>query len=202
MSKVTLPILAILLLVWSAPALAGDFSIFGSYLDTEDLEDTVGGGIKAGIDLGASPFQLDLRATYLPDLTEDFGDFVRDPGNDPPGANDISAIPVDAGLLYDFNRGGTVNPYVGGGASYYFLDSDHGELSDEAGYYLVGGLELGRRNGGVGFFAEALYRNVQATVRHDPTEFDQIDDINFDQLRERDLDIGGLGLNAGLIWRF
>lgn len=203
MHKTVFPILAFALILWSAPAAAGDFALFGSYADTEDLEETVGGGVKVGIDLGATPLQLDLRATYLPDLTEDFESFVDDPGDDPgPFTNDIEAIPLDVGVTYDFGPRTGVTPYLGGGGTYFLLDAERGELDDEAGFYVVGGLEVNRRGGGVGFFAEALYREVEATVDHEPGEFDEIDDIDFQDLDERDLDVGGFGVNAGLIWSF
>ena len=184
----------------TGPAWASDFAVFGSYQDTEDLEDTVGGGIKTNF---GEVFQLELRATYLPDLTEDFASFVDDPGEDPGRfTNDIEAIPLDAGLKYNFAPGAGVNPYVGGGGTYWLLDAERGEVDDEAGFYVEGGLEFSRAAGGMGFFAEAIYRDVEATVSRDPENFDDLDDVEFDRIRERDLDVGGLGVNAGLIWRW
>lgn len=184
----------------TGPAWASDFAVFGSYLDTEDLEETVGGGVKAGF---GDRFQLELRATYLPDLTEDFESFVDDPGDDPGRfTNDIEAIPLDVGVKYNFGAHQPVNVYVGGGGTYFLLDAERGEIDDEAGFYVTGGLEFARATGGVGFFAEAIYRSVEATVNRDPQDFDDIDDIDFEDIRERDLDVGGLGVNAGLIWRW
>ena len=184
----------------SGPAWASDFALFGSYLDTEDLDQSVGGGVRAGF---GNRFQLDLRATYFPDLTEDFESFVDDPGTDPGRfQNDVEAIPVDVGLKLNFNPDEGWNPYVGGGATYWFLDTERGEIDDEAGFYLAGGIELARATGGVGFFGEVIYRDVEATVNRDPDDFDDLDDIEFDAIRRRDLDVGGIGVNAGLIWRF
>lgn len=196
-------------LIWAAaavcvlaggPAFAGDFAVFGSYLDTEDLEETVGGGVKAGF---GDALQLELRATYLPDLTEDFESFVDDPGDDPGRfTNDIEAIPLDVGVKYSFGYDQPVNFYVGGGGTYFLLDAERGEVDDEVGFYGVGGIEIARSTGGFGFFAEVIYRDVEAVVDRDPQDFRDLDDIEFDRIRKRDLDVGGLGANAGIIWRF
>jgi hypothetical protein len=184
----------------TGPAWAADFAVFGSYLDTEDLDQSVGGGVRAGF---GNRFQLDLRATYFPDLREDFESFVDDPGDDPGRfQNDVEAIPLEAGLKLNFNPEEGWNPYVGGGATYWFLDLERGEVDDEAGFYLAGGVEFARPTGGMGFFAEAIYRDVEATVNRDPDDFDDLDDVDFEAIRQRDLDVGGIGVNAGLIWRF
>lgn len=201
MKKTVILTAAALLVLAASPAWASDFSVFGAYQDTEDLEDTVGGGVKAGF---GDNLQLELRATYLPDLTENFSSFIHDPGVDPNGfENDIKAIPVEAGVKYKFGLDqAAFAPYVGAGGSYYFLDAERGEIDDEAGFYVEGGLELGRPGSNFGFFAEAIYRDVQAKVTHDPDEFDEFDDVDLAELRKRDLDVGGLGVNAGVTWRW
>lgn len=191
---------AAVLLAATSPAFASDFAVFGSYHDTEDLEDTVGGGVKAGF---GEVWQLELRGTYLPDLTEDFESFADDPGDDPGDfTNDIEAIVLDVGVNYNFGSNNPVNFYLGGGGTYFLLDAEVGEVDDEAGFYGVGGVEFARSAGGFGFFAEVLYREVEATVDRDPEDFDDLDDVDFSDLLERDLDVGGLGANAGIIWRF
>lgn len=200
MRKTTIWAAAAVLLLAGTPAFASDFAVFGSYLDTEDLEETVGGGVKAGF--GAA-WQLELRATYFPDLTEDFESFADDPGDDPGDfTNDIEAIPLDVGVKYNFGADQPLNFYVGGGGTYFLLDAERGEIDDEVGFYGVVGVEFARSVGGVGFFAEAIYREVEATVNRDVDDFDDLDDIDFNDLLERDLDVGGIGANAGIIWRF
>lgn len=200
MKKTTIWAAAAVFVMGTSPAFAADFAVFGSYLDTEDLEDTVGGGVKVGF---GDALQLELRGTYLPDLTEDFESFAADPGEDPGRfSNDIEAIPLDVGLKYSFGHDQPVNFYLGGGGTYFFLDAERGEIDDEAGFYGVGGIEFARATGGFGFFAEVIYRQVEATVDRDPEDFGDIDDIDFTDLLERDLDVGGIGANAGIIWRF
>jgi hypothetical protein len=197
MKKALILTAAALVAFGGTPAAASDFAVFGSYLDTEDLDTSVGGGIRAGF---GNRFQLDLRASYFPDLTEDLGELLE---ADPRRHNDIEAIPLDAGLKYNFGLDRrAVNPYLGGGLTYFLMDAERGEVDDEAGFYVAGGLELARRAGGVGFFAEVIYREVEATVERDPQDFDDIDDIDFETFRKGDLDVGGIGVNAGLIWKF
>lgn len=199
MKKALILAMLALLAVGTAPAWASDFSIFGSYLDTQDLNDTVGGGIKAGFPVGNPNWEIELRGTYLPDLTEDLSSFVNDK---PKTSSDITAYPFDAGVKFNFAPESGVNPYLGGGASYYFLSADRGQIDDEAGAYAVGGVELSRASRGTGFFAEAIYRNINAKIRHEPSDFDQADDVNFVGFRNHDLNVGGFGVNAGIIWKF
>ena len=185
----------------TGPAWAGNFSLFGSWLDTDDLDESVGGGVATSFALGMEALELELRATYFPDLTENLGDFIDDPGFD--RENDIEAIPLDIGLKYTFNPQVAVNPYISGGGTYFILDADRGELDDEVGYYLAGGLEWFRPAGNWGWFAEALWRDAEGTVERDPDDLEDIGDIgDIQELLEDDLDIGGFGVNAGVIWRW
>lgn len=205
MKYVALTFTALLVLGFAAaPAQAGSFSLYGAYLDTEDLAESVGGGATWGIPLGSDALELELRATYFPDLTENFSSFVDDPGDDPGSfTNDISAVPVDIGVVYNFGAGAPLNFYLGGGGSYYFLDAERGEVDDEFGFYGVGGVEWTRPGSGFGLFAEAIFRNIEGTVKNEPQDFDDLDDIEFDNnFLERDLDVGGFGINAGIVWRF
>lgn len=99
---------------------------------------------------------------------------------------------MDVGLRYTFNPGGVASPYVGGGGTYYLLDIDGGEIDDEVGFYVVLGSSFGDGEG-ADFFVEGIYRNATATV-------DDLDDLEFRDPVDFDLD--GLGLNAGITWRF
>lgn len=204
MKKTLILAAAAVFLFGTGPAWAGDFAIFGSYLDTEDLEETVGGGLKFGFPLGMEALELELRATYLPDLTEDFESFVEDPGEDPVVfENDVEAIPLDVGLKYTFTPRGNLNPYVAGGGTYFLLDAERGEIDDEVGYYLAGGLEWYRRAANWGWFAEAMWRDVEGTVERDPDDLGDVGDIGeIEDLLREELDVGGFGVNAGLVWRW
>jgi hypothetical protein len=167
------------------PAMASDFAITGSYWDTEDADEAlgVGGRVRFGI--------VDLRATYFSDVTAD---------TDPERFDfEVSAIPLEAGLAFKFAETETFQPYVGGGAGYYLLDTSEGDIDDEVGYYAVLGADFTRASG-LGFTVEGIYRNMEATVRNvgDPTDPDDNTDIDDDV----DIQLGGFGVNAGLVWRF
>lgn len=184
--------IAALAALFALPASAGDFSLYGAYWDTDAADDALGGGLRLGIPLG-EVITLDFRATYYEELVnrpfERVGD-LETPFVD----NGIQVLPVDLGLRFRFAGGETVTPYIGGGGTYYFLDSDFGNLKDEAGWYALGGVEVGS------FFVEGQYRGVEVTVENDPADFDDIDDIEFDP--ETAVKLDGFGVNAGWVWRF
>jgi hypothetical protein len=171
------------LAILAGPAAAADFSVFGSYWNTQDADEALGAGAKAR--LGRF---VELRGTYYSDVTAD---------TEPERFDfEVSAIPLEAGLRFDFAEGEAFSPYVGGGASYIMLDTTEGDIDDEVGYYAVLGAEFGNRPSGLSFMAEAIYRNVEATVTEDEDGFP--DDVRDDVI----LRLDGLGVNAGLVWRF
>ncbi len=174
------------------PASAG-LGLFGSYWDTDELGETAGVGLKFK---GKGFLAFELRGTYFPDLSEDFNELI---GEDDPALGDLEleAIPIDAGLTINFGSQQSFNPYAGAGVSYFLLDSNVGDVDDEVGYYLLAGFELGGKSGGVGFFAEALLREVEGTFSSD---LEDLDDLLIDD--EIDIELGGLGVNAGILWRF
>ena len=169
------------LLSTATPGHAGTFGVFGSYWDTKDADHGFGGGVKGSFDLG-EVLQLDLRGTYFNDLIKraDAGDLK------------LHASPLDVGLSFAFNPGGAVRPYVGGGGSYYLLDSNHGTVSDEVGYYAMGGVEFGSLSTGPHFFAEAIYRDVTGTVKRRAA-----DETFPDVSGKVKLQLRGVGANAG-----
>lgn len=182
----------------ATPASAGHFNLFGSYWDTDDAGDTAGGGIGVGIPLGQR-LGLDLRASYYEELSNDPLDAIFD--NDDPifQQNGLQVVPLEIGLRYNFSPGAGANFYLGGGGTYYLLDSDFGEVDDEVGGYALLGVDLGNPEG-VSFFVEGFWRVAEAKLSFDPDDFDDIDDI--DLVNRVPVDLNGLGVNAGLSWRF
>ena len=169
-------LLAILAL-FSAPTWAGSFSLFGSYWDSKDADASWGAGARVGFDL-TKRFELEFHGTYYPDFKDD-----QFPGQ----SFELTAIPVDGGLKFNFMPDKAVNPFVGGGVTYYFLSTSPGSVDDQSGVYLDAGLDIGAKDS-ARFFAQVMWRKVDTSISFGA--FDE--DVKFD----------GLSLNAGATWRW
>ncbi|HET9209753.1 MAG TPA: OmpW family outer membrane protein [Thermoanaerobaculia bacterium] len=163
------------------PAKATDFGVFGAYQDTKDADSGYGAGVK----LDFARF-ITLRATYFGDVTSNTR-FSN--GND----FKLRVVPLEAGLQYKFQPDANVSPYLGGGASYFLLDTNRGNIDDELGWFAVGGVDIKTQHR-FGVTLEAIYRSVDATVHDNRSSTTVSDKVNL-QLR-------GFGANAGLVWHF
>jgi hypothetical protein len=181
-----------------APAAAADFSLFGSYWDTDAAGDTAGGGIMLGLPIN-EVFAVEFRGTYFEELTDDPLENAFDSDDPIFQEAGIQAIPLEAGVRFSFAEGATFRPHVGGGLSYFLLDSDFGEISDELGYYALVGATVGDGEG-TDFFFEGTWRKATAEVELDPEDLEDIDDIDVQD--HADFDLDGVGVNLGLRWYF
>jgi hypothetical protein len=149
-----------------------ELGVFGSYLDSDDLGTGYGGGAK----LEVKPtdwLSVDGRASLI-----FFDDF------------DISMIPLEAALRLNVPMlGERIVPYVGVGAGYYLFEADDVDLDNNVGYFPLVGLEVGLRR--VALFAEARWLFLQTDT-----------DAGLGELGDLDADVDGLGINAGLLFRF
>jgi opacity protein-like surface antigen len=179
MKKIILSAAAALALL-ASPALAADLGVYGAFWDTEDADQALGVGSKLRFGI------VELRGTYFSDVTADTEPESRD--------FEVSAIPLEAGLAFRFADTDRFSPYLGGGAGYYLLDTTEGDIDDEVGYYAVVGADF-TTGGGLGLMVEGIYRNMEATVRGDLDDDPDVDD-------DVDIQLGGFGVNAGLVWRF
>lgn len=179
--KKTILFAAAALALLAGPAAAADFGVYGAFWDTEDADQALGVGGK--LSFGRI---FELRASYFSDVTTDTEPERRD--------FEIKALPLEAGLAFKFAQGERFTPYVGGGAGYYLLDTNRFDIDDEVGYYAVLGADI-KGGTGLGFMVEGIYRNMEATVRGDLDDNPRVDD-------EVDLQLGGFGVNAGLVWSF
>jgi len=167
------------LLVVTAMFLAGcshgsgvELGTFGSSLDSDDLGEGYGGGVK----LELNPIDLvsvDGRAGYLR-----FSD------------HDVDMFPLEvAGLLNTSALGERIVAYAGAGVGCYFFESSDVDLDDSVGFFPLVGLEIGLHR--VSLLAEARWLFLEADV-----------DSAKDELRHiTDADVDGLGINIGLLFR-
>ncbi|HBA84297.1 MAG TPA: hypothetical protein DCZ95_09415 [Verrucomicrobia bacterium] len=91
---------------------------------------------------------------------------------------DIRVVPLEAGLALTLPVAEVHRLYAGGGFSYFLVDTKVGpNVDDEAGGYLVAGADF-QVTDNAALFAEGKYTIVQL---------------------EHDIDMNGLGANAGLL---
>lgn len=168
----------------AAPSWAGGVGPMVAYWDTADAGDDNGLGFKLGFDLGPS-LDFDVRVAFL----DGFANVQQG------RLFALEATPIDIGISYGFNPSGPVSPYLGGGLSYVVFDAEvvgraeGTRVSDEAGWYAVGGLEV-PIGGSFRLFGEVLYRQVKAQIEGD--------DIR--TFVKADVDFAGPGANAGILF--
>jgi hypothetical protein len=111
---------------------------FGSYLDTEDLGESWGGGLRIKYDL-IEYVGFDIRGSFA--RIQDYS---------------ISVFPVEGNLFLQLPIAKRILPYGGFGVGYYFFDGGDIDLGDELGYGPLAGLEL-RLGRGLAIFGEARW---------------------------------------------
>jgi hypothetical protein len=198
--KRTLGVLAILaaLAVFATPAEA-QFKIYGSYWDTTDVGNTLGGGLGVDIPFGESGLALSLAGTYYQELSDEPIDNLFDDDRGVFQEESLEVVPFDVGLHYNFQPRGNFSPWIGAGGTYFLLDTTENqfEVDDETGWHVSAGSYFGNPDG-VNFFAEAIYRSTESTLRRAE---DDIPDPS-DAVDEVDIDLDGVAVNAGIVWRF
>lgn len=179
MRKVVL-VLGICLL--AAPAWAGGgYSLFGSYAQITDDAEAPGAGVR--LSLGGGHWVGDLTFTWY-----------NEESNVPTVAGfsgDLQVIPTDLGIRFLTNPSGGFNLYFGGGLTYFYTSLSDASISDELGLHGLVGFTVGTSR--ARFFAEANYRyaDCDVTYRLNPNE----------SIRDN-LEVGGFGVNAGIVWAF
>ena len=170
--------------VIAAPAWAGGgFSLFGSYAQLSDDTEGIGAGVR--LSWGGERWIGDLTWTWYP--SED--DVVAIPGVD---ADKLQVIPTDLGVRYLVESSGSVQPYVGVGGTFFYNNLSNGSIDNAWGLYGLFGLNFG--HGGVKFFAEGIYRWAETDVSYSVGGTPVFATSSFD--------VGGYGINAGLMLSF
>jgi hypothetical protein len=176
------------------PAHAIGFSIFGSYWDPDEANDVGGGGLEVSFPLSPR-WEIDLRGSYYEELDPKPLQVLAD--TDSPFRNrGFELTPIELGARFDFRPDAPVRPYIGGGGSYYIVDSHFGNVDDESGWYGLLGLGFGDKQG-ASFFVEGQYRWVEATVKEDPDH-----PFDFPGFERTKINLDGWAFNAGVSWRF
>lgn len=151
MKRITLLAAALFFVVLScnSNALAIDAYGFGSYWDQKDADGVWGGGLGLSLPLFTEHLRLDGRA---------YGFENNDIG-------DITITPFDLGLQAHILPSGTVDPYVLGGFSYIYVDSDRIDVDSTISGYLGVGMDVNLGIPLVKLFGEAIYRHAELDRR-------------------------------------
>src|SRR3989442_6595572 len=119
---------------FSVPASAGSFGFYGSYWDSDQADSSWGGAARMGFSF-VKFLELEFHGTEYPRFKSEVG--LQN--------IDVKALPVDGGLRFNFLPTAPFNPYVGAGASYYFLDSNQGSIDNQTGWYGEAGGDIRRQ---------------------------------------------------------
>ncbi|MCX7818922.1 MAG: porin family protein [Kiritimatiellae bacterium] len=177
----------------AAPAMAGGgFAVYGTYADMKDFDDAAyGGGLKLQADVVEQWLGVELRVQGLTGY-----------GGDDPATEDSRLVSGEANLRLMLPVGDVLRLYIGAGAGYYVFPEYESKAAigeslepdidpeDVWGYFGVAGVEW-TFSPSVGLFAEAKYQVGEV-------EKVKIDDVEVDEGG----DFSGLGVNAGILFRF
>ncbi len=170
----TLILMAVLVAAGTAGAQnsGAEFGVFATYIDSDDLDEGVGGGAK----LEFNPIDwlsIDARASWI---------MFDDP--------DVDMIPLELAALVNIPLADEkIVPYAGVGGGYYIFDADGFDLDDEVGFFPLVGLEIGMER--VSFLVEARWLFLESDLDDAEDELGDLDEA----------DVDGVAINAGLLFR-
>lgn len=168
--------------VLASPALAGGgVDIYGAYGDVVDGNYELGMGAR--FSMGGTHWMFDVAATGY--LTAENVSILEATSDD---SVDVKYRAFDLGLRYLFYDGHKVRPYLGAGVSYAQASAVNMRIDSGIGLYGMAGLRVGKPTG-INFMAELIYRWAEVPGRYGLGE-------------ERDITIGGLGLQVGVSFVF
>lgn len=153
---------------------AGSVQAYGSWWDSGDADTSFGGGLRGTM---GDEIALDLGWTYFAGDDISIGAY----------SGGVNSNAIDLGLRYTF----PMEIYLGGGGSYYFMDSDIGSTDGTWGLYGLVGWSFGGEN--IRGFVEGIYRYADTSIDFDrPVNGSYSYDISYD----------GFGANIGIMFRF
>ncbi len=159
------------LLCCSSQAFAIDVYGFGSYWEKGDVDGTWGAGVGISLPIIIDNIRLDGRAHYF-----ESSDIRND---------EVKVIPFDLGAQIHILPDSILDPFVLGGISYNYVDTEHIDLDSKFGGYFGAGLDIEIGSSLVKLFGEVLYR------------FSDIGHIS-----THDIDASGVTANIGLKFHF
>ena len=177
-----------LLALLAVPASAGGgIGLHAGWIDTDQAGDDAGWGLL--MNFGVTPrVDIQVRGTDFRSLMVDFG---KVEGLD--SEFEFQATTFDLGFTYNFTKDGRkLTPYVGGGGTYYLLDStpdSKGELKDEYGWYGIAGLDFPIHLRWA-VYLEGMWRDAKMTIRGD--------DLGFGGPVDVGVDLNGPQVNLGI----
>ena len=195
--KKALIVLALSVVCAAPAAMAQQFELYGSYWDTSDLDETFGGGVGFGFPFGESGLGLHVNGTYYQELSDDPVDNLFDDDEGVFEDESVEVLPIDVGLRYEFDTAGAFSPWIGGGFSYFMIDTtfEGVDVNDETGFHVSLGSRFGASES-TNFFVEGVYRSTEATLVRNRRDND------IDVRDEVAIDLDGIAVNAGVMWRF
>lgn len=168
--------------ILAVPAWAGGgYSLFGTWSEINEDGSAPGAGMR--VTAGGSNWVGDLTWTWL--QSQDGVDTIAGYGDK------VQVIPTDLGIRYLFNTQGSFKPYIGAGGTFFYVNVNNGDADNAFGGYAMLGFNLGR--GRTMFFAEAIYRYGSTDVTYKPNPIAVV---------TGSMDVGGFGVNAGVMWFF
>lgn len=184
-SLAPLAALALLFIALPGSASAAHYSLFGTYMDSDELNDGAGLGFRLAF---FDQTQLQFTATWYDSF--ELGLFEGTAEIAPAGGPipfKIDLIPLELGVAHYFGEDAS-GFYLGGGMGWLILDSDPlGTTDNELGFYVQAGYQAR------GFFIEALLRNGDGKIEGVPV-------VGPERFTSVKYDVNGIAVNLG--WRF
>ncbi len=168
--------------ILAVPAWAGGgYSLFGTWSEINEDGSAPGAGMRVSV--GGNNWVGDLTWTWLQkqDGVATIAGYT----------DELQVIPTDLGIRYLFNTQGSFKPYIGAGATFFYVNVNDGNADNAWGGYAMLGFNLGQSR--TRFFAELTYRYGSSDVTYQQTPVNSV---------TGSMDVGGLGVNAGVMWSF
>jgi len=153
-----------LLALLAAPAGArGGIGVHAGWIDTDQADNDAGWGALFHIGI-TQRVDIQVRATDFRELS------VKPEDAESENSFRFQTTAWDLGFTYNFFKDGRrLTPYVGGGGTYFMLDStpdSKGRVGDEYGWYGIAGLDLpvGKR---WSVYLEGMWRDAKMTIKGD-----------------------------------